>query len=775
MMVFISFLLGTALFQMFRYFPITSFIFSAAAAVFIMRKKRHLLLLIMALGVIYASARFSPPAEDLDVWNRELKLTGWFVPKSGAPSSGSSAKTFTIDTAFDDEAGFELEDLNGEDATIFTDFEGDPDEEYEVLLKTGKERSRRNPGGWGQVKLYGSVRGLKVSGGTPVSITNYFNKQRKHINDYVLGRFNKDAAALVASVTTGETSYLGDDLKEAFNVTGLAHILSISGTHFGLFSVMMFAMFVFLVKRLPYGILQRLTIYLTPSQAAAVLTMPVMVLYLGISGSGPPAVRSFVMISLFLLGLLLGRKGAWLNSLLFAAFLLVLWSPDVLYGISFQLSFTAVLFIGFAVEKDDDKEEVKGNRLLRRVKQSVLITLAASLGTAPLMASYFHYFSLISPLANLVASPLIGFVLVGLTVISSFIFLLTGYYLFAPLVSWTADASVALVRLLAKIPFADVKLPAFPPVLCLAFYLGFIPYLFFGRKRKWLLLPLAPLILYAALAFFEKENLSVTYLDVGQGDSAVVRLPDKRVIVIDTGRTGRETAAFLTHEGIRTIDALVVSHIHPDHSGGTGLLMGRFSTREIWDNGRIVYPEEIGMKARRRTLERGDVIEAGGCEITVLHPYREFYTRDDNEYEEENNSSLVLSIEGRNKKFLFAGDTGEEAEQDIAHLAKWLHADVIKIPHHGSKTSSGLELLSKVSPSFAVISAGRDNSFGHPSPDVIGRLSGVNVLRTDRDGAVKITETDGGLEVKTYHDFVLEKACGPAAEWRNITRFFSRW
>lgn len=90
-------------------------------------------------------------------------------------------------------------------------------------------------------------------------------------------------------------SYLGDDLKEAFNVTGLAHILSISGTHFGLFSVMMFAIFVFLVKRLPYGILQRLSIYLTPSQAAAVLTMPVMAMYLGLSGSGPPAVRSFVI------------------------------------------------------------------------------------------------------------------------------------------------------------------------------------------------------------------------------------------------------------------------------------------------------------------------------------------------------------------------------------------------------------------------------------------------------------------------------------------------
>jgi competence protein ComEC len=777
MMVFISFIFGTVLFSLFRFFPLTSVIFFVAAAVLIARKKRYVLLLIIALGVSYAFARFSPGAETLDVWNRELTLTGRFLPKSSAPSPGSDAKTFTIDTAFEDESGSEIEDLRDKDAHIFTDFEADPDEEYQVLLKTGKDRSRRNPGGWAQMKLYGSAASLKVAGRAPSSITNYFNKVRKRINEYVLGRFRKDSAALIVSVTTGEMSYLGDDVKEAFNVTGLAHILSISGTHFGLFSVMMFGMFVFLIKRLPYRILQRMTIYVTPSQAAAVLTMPIMVLYLGISGSSPPAVRSFVMIALFLLGLLLGRKGFWLNSLLFAACLLVLWNPEVLYSISFQLSFVAVLFIGVAVEKDkdDDEDTQNGGRLSRHVKQSVSLTMAASLGTAPLVASYFHYFSLISPLANLIASPVIGFVLVGLAVVSSFTFLLTGHYLFAPFVSWTADVSVALVKLLAKAPFADIKLPAFPPLLCMVFYLGFVPYFVFGRKKKWLLLPFLPLVVYAALVAFEKGALSVTFLDVGQGDSAVVRLPDRRVIVIDTGRTGKETAAFLTYEGIRSIDALVVSHVHPDHAGGMGYLIEKFHTREIWDNGRIVYPEEMGMKTRRRPLERGDMIDAGDCSITVLHPYREFYTRDGNDYEEENNSSLVLSIKGHKKTFLFAGDTGEEAEQDISHLAKWLRADVIKVPHHGSRTSTGPEFLSEVSPSVAVISVGRDNSFGHPSPDVLERLSGVKVLRTDRDGAVKIIETESGLDIKTYNDFVLEKADGLAAEWRNVRRLFSRW
>lgn len=315
-MGFISFIYGTALFSLFRFFPITSAILLAAAAVLIVRRKRYVLLLIVVLGISYAYVRFSPGVETLDLWNKKLTLTGRFLPSSSAPFPGIDAKTFSIDTALEDESDSEIEDLHDKDATVFTDFEADLDEEYEVLLKTGKDRSRRNPGGWGQVKLYGAAAELRVAGRASPSITNYFNKLRKRINEYVLGRFRKDSAALIASVTTGETSYLGDDLKEAFNVTGLAHILSISGAHFGLFSVMMFGTFVFLIKRLPYGMLQRMTIYVTPSQAAAVLTMPVMVLYLGISGSSPPAVRSFVMITLFLFALLLGRKGFWLNSLL---------------------------------------------------------------------------------------------------------------------------------------------------------------------------------------------------------------------------------------------------------------------------------------------------------------------------------------------------------------------------------------------------------------------------------------------------------------------------
>ncbi len=210
-------------------------------------------------------------------------------------------------------------------------------------------------------------------------------------------------------------------------------------------------------------------------------------------------------------------------------------------------------------------------------------------------------------------------------------------------------------------------------------------------------------------------------------------------------------------------------------SGGIEHILNKFNVKEIWDNGRIEYPREINIKSRHRIFERGDFIEQKLYQITVLHPYKEFYVLSSDEYDEENNSSLVFKIKGRNKSFLFTGDIEEEAEDDLSHLRRWLKSDVIKIPHHGSRTSASDSFLSDVSPSVAVISAGRDNPFGHPSQEVIGRLSDAEVFRTDIDGAVKITEAENGLNIKTYREYMFKKAGSIDEELKNLRKLFITW
>jgi competence protein ComEC len=177
----------------------------------------------------------------------------------------------------------------------------------------------------------------------------------------------------------------------------------------------------------------------------------------------------------------------------------------------------------------------------------------------------------------------------------------------------------------------------------------------------------------------------------------------------------------------------------------------------------------------RRILQRGDEIEGNGCTMCILHPYPEFYSMYGNEYVEANNDSLVIKIKGGERSFLFTGDVEEEAEEDLLFLSKWLKSDVIKVPHHGGKTSAYRPFLELVSPKVAAISLGSDNSFGHPHKETLDALQGVSIFRTDIDGAIKIKESEKGLEIKTYKDFQFEKAKSLPDEIKNLKLLFEKW
>ncbi len=452
----LSFLSGALFFSLFHYFPFSGIVLLVFAAVILIKRKKSLLLLFIMIGIFYSVFRYVPAGDIPDIRNKELRVTGRFAQDNNANVSNRYSRPFLVDEAWDETSGSEIEGVHDAEIGVLADFAIDSDERYELLLETEGDRRRLNPGQQVKDRVYGRVISAENTGEAPLLLFSSFDRQRASLNRYITENFSEDTAALLSSITTGNTASLSDTLRDDFNATGLAHILSISGTHFGMFSVMLFGLFVFLIKRLPYRYLQRLTLYFSPLQAAALLSIPFMIMYLGISGGSVPAVRSFIMINLFLFGLLIDRKGFWLNSLLFAAVILVVWDPNVMSGLSFQLSFIAVLFIGFALENKGPDEKIsrpegKKERLVLSLKNAVILSAAASLGTSPLAAYYFHYVSLVSPLSNLVVVPLVGFVLIPLSLVSSFAYIFSGHYPFAPFVSATADLTIALVRLFAGI------------------------------------------------------------------------------------------------------------------------------------------------------------------------------------------------------------------------------------------------------------------------------------------------------------------------------------
>ena len=207
-----------------------------------------------------------------------------------------------------------------------------------------------------------------------------------------------------------------------------------------------------------------------------------------------------------------------------------------------------------------------------------------------------------------------------------------------------------------------------------------------------------------------------------------------------------------------------MSHGHHGHTGGLGYLVNNFKVRAVWDNGRLIHQKEILEKAGHVVLEKGDTVKGSGYAITVLHPYKGFYcanAKNSEENSEENNDSLVLKLKGTSASFLFTGDIEKEGEEDAAHTGPSLKSTVLKVAHHGSRSSSSEVFIDAVSPEVAVISAGRKNRFGHPHEETLARLAGCRVFRTDRDGAVGIREGGGGsVLVKTWEIFPIDGSEG---------------
>jgi len=590
----------------------------------------------------------------------------------------------------------------------------------------------------------------------------------------------------------GEQSFITPEIREMFMVTGTVHIISISGSHLGLIGFLLFFFVKGAVLRFPIHWLEWLSLRLTATRLAVLVTIPVVSFYTLLAGAEIATVRSWVMILLFLVAVWMGREKHLLTTLGIAAMVALVANPESVYDTSFQLSYSAVWAIALVIQRNQRRaEDHPGLRdparglvtsVWHRITQAWWMTLAVTLATLPLVAYYFNQIAWLGIISNLVVVPFVGFLIIPLGLVSVVWVLLSGSETLplGILHQTIADFLVTIVSLFAHIPGAEWHV-ASPSVLMILLYYGLLFSIVLSVHKTKLQVSCG-IVVFVILLWWtwsprvnlDHETLRVTFLDVGQGDATVIELPDGTTILIDGGpaytrlNMGQAVIGpYLWDQGIRRIDHVIATHPQWDHVGGLPWVLKSFDVGQYWSNGiareQAFYQrlqemiQDVGLKEQVVVRNEQEIANAGPCTFKALrpllkpgHPLEALGSSVSGAA--LNNHSIVTWLDCGQHSVLLTADAEHEALSELYLLPDVHTARVVKVPHHGAKSSLHPEWIDQLNAEVAVVSVGRHNRYGHPYPAVVNayRKKGIPFYRTDQDGAVWITATLDSSEMKIH-------------------------
>ncbi|MBE8954608.1 MAG: DNA internalization-related competence protein ComEC/Rec2 [Quinella sp. 2Q5] len=541
---------------------------------------------------------------------------------------------------------------------------------------------------------------------------------------------SEDAAAIFAMLFGGYAG-LNPELVEDFATTGIIHILSVSGAHMSLLAV---------ATAILCGMLK------FPRAVTFAIGVFVIGSYAFLSGLLPQVMRSATMGALVFFARTLDAEAEGARLLTLTALAMLLNQPLLLFDVSFQLSFTSTAGLMYL------SEDLRGRmeRLPKFFSEAAAMTLSATLASLPVVVWYFNRISLSSVLANAFVMPFLEVVIVGglLGGIIAALVPIAGKIFFA-LMALTFGAGAELNRLFARLPFSSVQVPTLGLAAGLAYYAALI------LRRPIILLALA--ILFAVNVLRVGGDVEVSFVDVGQGDCAVVVTPHGKCMIFDTGGVrenvfdvgGRVVVPYLKHENIRAVEKIFLTHVHEDHAGGTGSVIKNFPVGEVITagEGRAQYAAVFGIAQEHlppmHAAQAGEVFDVDGVRVEVLFAPT---------VGSGNELSNVYRISYGAASFLITGDMVSDMEAEILRAGVNVQSTVLKVAHHGSKTSSSENFLRAVNPRCSVICVGYGNSFGHPRAEILERLKNLptKIFRTDRDGLIKFRTDGTNLNVETY-------------------------
>ena len=603
---------------------------------------------------------------------------------------------------------------------------------------------------------YGRFNDYKIIGSSWIPERTFANF-RKWIESRFADYLDPAETGLLLGLLAGDRSGIPEALRSDFQRSGLVHVLAISGFHVVLLA----------------GILM---IFLKatglPLRAVRIIAVALLFLYIPVTGGSPAVRRAVLMFSVPQIGALFQRPANTMNSLGVALILILLPEPGILWNPGFQLSVaaTAGILIGSPLNPFANfPESLKKNKLWNTLRAFAIdptyVTLCATLATAPFLVHHFKTLSPMAWLGNIVVVPGISWGMqAGLFALISPIDFLREHFCYAA--SFFLRLASLLTRLISDSSIASVTIGPFSPaiLLLIGFALTFIPAIRRNRiARIYCVLCLtlfAGIFCYNSYAKAMHPTWKLTTIDVGQGDSHLVEAPSGRHFLVDAGDNSRQESGkdiivpFLHHIGVRELDALIITHPDKDHFGGAKSILKTFPVKELWASDCAIKerkPEwqQVIQEARKRNIpirkiHRGILWKETYFEMQTIHPRNDICV-------EANEGSITLRLKGLGHSAVLTGDLTVKGEKEIMKTDAYLKSDVLKLGHHGSKTSSSVLFLNAVNPSYALIPSGKNNRFRHPSKEVVQRLDSLNIpyINTAERGSISITFSEDTTIIQT--------------------------
>jgi competence protein ComEC len=684
--------------------------------------------------------------------------------------------------------------------------------------KLHRPRGSLNPGGF-DYAAYMERQGIDllttVTGAQAVTVLdaeippglwrvwNRIDRWRAIIRDAALNTLSRPTRGLFLGMIIGERGYLEPEFQDWFMVTGTVHLLSISGSHLGLVAIVALWIVKRLVLALPPGLLLTLSRTVTPSKIAMLFAWPAVVLYALLAGAELATMRSLVMITLAMIAMWLGYERHLGHAMAVALLMIVLHDPRAIFDISFQLSFLSVLaMVRMIILTDSSNIDVaKSDRPLRdRLISQALTALsmsgAVTVATLPMVAFYFNQVPWMGTITNLLAVPFTGLILVPLGLIAALWTIISGAesLILGSVLEPLFGLLVLGLKWCARIPGGEWHVAAPAILMIVLWYAGlFVTSL---QGLPWRVRVAGAGLAVLSIGWWLSPSLSqadgdrwrVTFLDVGQGDSAVIELPDGQTVLIDGGSRyerfdmGKNVVApFLWSRNIHHIAHVIGTHQQLDHVGGLIWILRHMSVGQYWSGGierseKFVEDLHAALRdqqvAQHIAMRGQDLLQSGRCRLRILNPPDTSVVRESSLSHSGtllNNLSIVLRLQCGAHSILFAADI-ETAGLKRLNEEGYRPVTVLKVPHHGARSSLDPNWLQQLQPQYAVVSVGAANPYGHPAESVLQTYLDrqIPMFRTDRDGAIWITGrlSTSEFAVSSMQDLIVQPVDFPHCLWR---------